>query len=94
MNYKENTDKVKNDFAIIQKEFLTIKETANYLGITKSYLYKLTSTKKIPYYKPFGKLCLFDRKELEKWLHKNRIATDEELNQKALIYNLKKGGKK
>lgn len=55
------------------KEVLTSEETAKYMGMSRSYLYKLTSTGKIPHYKPTGKYCFFNRVEIEKWLQQNKI---------------------
>lgn len=74
------------------KEVLTTEEAAAYMGMRKSYLYKLTMNKKIPHYKPMGKVCYFQRKELEEWLLSNRVATDEELTEKAQDYCIRKGG--
>ena len=34
---------------------LTLNEAAQYLDISKSYLYKLTCSNKIPHYKPNGR---------------------------------------
>jgi len=76
------------------KEVLTFDEVARFTGLSKSYLYKLTSSKRIPHYKPTGKLCYFNREEVEAWLQENRISTDEEISQKAQIYCMKKGGLK
>lgn len=76
------------------KEVLTSEEAARYLGVSKSYLYKMTMRKEIPHYKPMGKMCYFNREELEQWLQRNRIATDEELNQQAAAYCQQKGGRK
>lgn len=74
------------------KEVLTTEEAAAYMGMRKSYLYKLTMNKKIPHYKPMGKVCYFQRRELEEWLLSNRVATDEELSEKAQDYCTRKGG--
>lgn len=63
------------------KELLTIKEASVYLGIAKSYLYKLTSAKKIPHYKPNGKLVYFKRKELYDWAIQNQVIPDNANNQ-------------
>ena len=68
------------------KEVLTSQEAAKYLGVSMSYLYKLTMRKEIPHYKPMGKVCYFNRKELEAWMQRNRTATDGELNQQAKKY--------
>lgn len=74
------------------KEVLTSDEAARYMGISKSYLYKLTMKQEIPHFKPMGKMCYFNRVELEQWLQSNRIATSSEINQKAKAYCMKKGG--
>jgi excisionase family DNA binding protein len=74
------------------KEVLTSDETALYMGISKSYLYKLTMRHQIPHYKPMGKMCYFNRVEVENWLQTNRVATSEEYNEKANDYMMK-GGK-
>ncbi len=74
------------------KEVLTSDEAARYLGISKSYLYKLTMQQKIPHYKPLGKMCYFNRGELEQWLQSNRVSTEVEINQQAQQHCTKKGG--
>lgn len=76
------------------KEVLTTDEAAKYLGVSKSYLYKLTMQQKIPHYKPLGKMCYFNRVELEQWLQTNRVSTDEEISQKAQDYCMKKGARR
>jgi excisionase family DNA binding protein len=78
------------------KEVLTFDEAATFTGLSKSYLYKLTAGKEVPHYKPTGKMCYFNRMELQAWLQKNRIITVEELEEQAAAYALKakKGGKK
>lgn len=75
------------------KEVLTSEEAARYMGISKSYLYKLTMTRKIPHYKPMGKVCYFNRKELEGFLQGNRVATAAEISSKAQSYCMKGGEK-
>ena len=49
----------------------------------------------IPYYKPNGKLCFFDKAELEAWMKNVRIASQTELDRQAQAYivNRAKGGK-
>lgn len=78
---------------ITAKEILTFDEAALYLGLSKSYLYKLTSGQKIPHYKPAGKMVYFNRRELETWLQQNRVSTMTEINTKAQSYCMKKGGR-
>lgn len=66
--------RIVEECAYTTKEVLTSDETARYLGISKSYLYKLTMDKKIPHYKsPTGKMCFFNRKEIEAWMQTNPV---------------------
>ena len=76
------------------KEVLTSDECAKYLGVSKSCLYKWTMTRQIPHFKsPKGKICFFNRQEVEAWMQSNRVATDAELEAQAQKLS-KKGGKK
>lgn len=74
------------------KEVLTSEECARYLGVSKSCLYRWTMTRQIPHYKsPTGKLCFFNRAEVEAWMQTTRVATNAELEQQAQKHS-KKGG--
>lgn len=53
------------------KEYLTAKETADFIGIAQSYLYKLTARHTIPFYNPTGHRLLFKRLELKEWIESN-----------------------
>lgn len=68
---------------LLQKEILSLPEACIYLCISQSYMYKLTSSRKIPHYSPMGKLIFFKRTELEEWVFKNRRSTREEINSEA-----------
>ncbi len=57
---------------------LNFKETTEYLGCSKSYLYKLTSNNKIPHSKR-GKRLYFDKKTLDQWLLGNKVKTVSEI---------------
>ena len=58
--------------------------------------YKLTCSHQIPHYKPNGKQIYFDRAEVEAWMKQNRVATTQEMDQKAINYvvtgRMQKGG--
>ncbi len=75
------------------KEVLTFAEAAIFTGLSKSYLYKLTSGQKIPHYKPAGKVVYFNRTELQAWLQQNRVSTTDEIETKAQAFCMQKGGK-
>ena len=72
---------------------MTFDEAADYLGISKSHLYKLTSANKIPHYKPHGKRLYFTKGELNTWLLRNPIKTTGKIEQEAddYIVNGKRG---
>ena len=89
---QELADMVAAKVTITAKEVLTSQEAARYMGISQSYLYKLTMRQEIPHYKPSGKMCYFNRAELEQWLQSNRVSTDSEISGKAQSYCIGKGG--
>jgi excisionase family DNA binding protein len=68
------------------KNMLTFEDVLLLTGLSKSYLYKLTCKHAIPFYRPNGKQVYFDKKEIEAWLRQNRIATESELENKAITY--------
>lgn len=91
---KQVADLITANLIFCTKEVLTSDEAARYLGVSKSCLYKWTMGRKIPHYKSTtGKVCFFNRKEIEAWMQSQRIATDEELEQQAQTI-ARKGGKK
>ena len=65
------------------KKVLNFNEATSYLNVSKSHLYKMTSSCKIPHYKPNGKRLYFNTEELEKWLLSNRITTVDEIDEEA-----------
>lgn len=75
------------------KNVLTLDEACAFTGLKKSYMYRLTSTRQIPHFKPRAKLLYFKRSELEKWLMQNRVLTVEEINEQAANH-CKNGGLK
>lgn len=73
------------------KKVLSFEEAAQFTGLSKSYLYKLTSQQRIPHYKPSGKLIYFERNELERWLMQNRVSATDEIESKVQSYCMKGG---
>lgn len=65
-----------------QKTVLNFDEMATYTGLSKSHLYKLTSSGGVPCYKPKGKHIFFSKIEVDQWLLQNRKATTEEIEAK------------
>ena len=82
---------IAQNILISQKLVLSAPEAARYMGVSLSYLYKLTMQGKVPFSKPLGKMCFFDRLELEKFLMSNRQSTAAELQDMARSFCDKKG---
>lgn len=80
----------------VSKKVLTFEEAANYMGMSKSCLYKMTSQKLISHYKPNGKMIFFDREELEAYLLSVRVKPQTEIEEAASTYVVtgKHGGRK
>jgi len=81
------------------KTALTMNDVCLLSGLSKSHLYKLVWSKKIPYYKSEGgKMTYFNKQEIENWLLAYRVPTTEELEQKAIAHcvtsKTKKGARK
>lgn len=68
-----------------QKELMTIKEASIYLGFKVTYLYRLTSSNKIPFYKP-GHKVFFKKTDLDEWVFRHRESTQEEIEKRALNF--------
>ncbi|MBU2949703.1 helix-turn-helix domain-containing protein [Tamlana agarivorans] len=64
---------------LLEKEFFTLEEAAQFLNQSRSSLYKLTSKKDIPFYVPGGKMIYFRRSELEEWIINSKVETVDEL---------------
>ncbi|MDD2910165.1 MAG: helix-turn-helix domain-containing protein [Petrimonas sp.] len=87
----DSIEKMLTEQNMLKKEVLTFYEAAIYLEVSHSHLYKMTSTGIVPSYKPNGKKLYFDRKELDSWLLSNRQSSQEEIEQQAANYLIKKG---
>ncbi len=60
---------------LAQKTLFNFNETCQYLDVSESHLYKLTSARQIPHFCPQGKKLYFKREELNEWLQRNRQLT-------------------
>lgn len=67
----------------ILKEYLTVQEAADYLNLSSSLVYKLTSRHDLPIYKPNGKTIFIRRDDLNRWIARNRVLSQDELDEYA-----------
>jgi excisionase family DNA binding protein len=70
----------------MQREYLNFAEAAEFLGITKSTLYKMTHKKLIPYYKPTGKYIYFSAEDLRQFVKRGKISAAWEVEESAEQY--------
>ncbi len=97
MNHEEMISDLKNELKalkdevkrlsgllISQKKVLTVQEVADYAGLSKTFVYRMTSTGVIPFYKPRGKMIYFNKEEVETWLLHNQER--EEIGMKSATY--------
>ncbi len=71
---------IENLLAGKQNNLLNFNQAAQYLSISHSHLYKMTSQRKIPFHKPSGKYLYFFKHELDAWITRNdenKIMNDE-----------------
>jgi excisionase family DNA binding protein len=73
---------------LLKKDVLNFNDACNYLDISASHLYKLTSQKSIPHFCPQGKKLYFNRAELDEWLQRNRQTSTDEIETMAANYLL------
>ena len=69
-NIQSQLDEIK-ELLIANKKVLNIDEVCTYTGLSKNYLYKLTSLNRIPHSKPSGKSLYFDKDRIDEWLLRN-----------------------
>lgn len=67
------------------KTVLDFDETLLFTGLSRGYLYRLTSEKKIPFFKKNRKLY-FKKSDLEEWMLERRVPTSDEIQSKATTY--------
>ena len=70
---------------IANKEYLDVAEAARYLGVSKSEIYHLTSSKVLPFYRPGGKKVYIYKFDLVDYLSKHHIESNEEAGRR-IIY--------
>lgn len=83
---KLQLDRIERLTLLSAKNVLCFDDVVLLTGLSKSHLYKMTCSHKVPHYKPNGKQIYFDRLEIEDWMKQNRIATTKEVEQVAANY--------
>ena len=64
----------------MQKRFLDVRQTAEFLNVSVHLIYRMVEMKRIPHTR-IGRKLLFDLKRLERWIEENSCEPDD-LNEK------------
>ena len=73
LSHLERVEKI----AYAAKDFLNIDEVAAYLQVSKSFVYKLTSSRELTVYKPSGKNIFILRDDLNEWIRRCLLYTSD-----------------
>ena len=92
----EKLSKIESLYLQQPEQILSFNETCSFLGYSKSYLYKLTHSRRIPHYKPNGKNIFFKKTDLENFLlqGKKEVVPTEDIEALAANYLLTKNTSK
>ena len=64
---------------INDKIILTVEDLMDYTGFSQKQIYKLTSIRAIPHYKPSGRKLFFKKDEIDEWITLGKVKTLKEL---------------
>lgn len=70
------------DTMILDKP-MTLRQAAEYTGYSPAYIYKLVHLNKLPVYKPEKGRLIFNPKDLNAFVYRNRQSADYELREQA-----------
>lgn len=74
-------------------KYLGIEQAAEFLGMTRNQVYKLTCKRELPYYKPTGRALYFLIDDLEEFQSRGRQKSRYEEESELAAELAKKGGK-
>jgi excisionase family DNA binding protein len=58
----------------IKTDYMDVSDLAQFLKMSESHVYTLTSKKEIPHIKMSGKKLLFDKSEILEWLKSKKVS--------------------
>lgn len=88
VNIIEQLNELKRLILMGAKTVLSVEDMCLLLGTTRGNVYRMTSQRQIPFYKPQGGKIYFKREEVESWLLRNRTASLDEIESKAEMHCL------
>ena len=88
----ENHLEKRNQLLVGQKAILSLKEAAEYMGVSESTLYKMTSARTITFYKPNNGKIYFKRVDLNNGMLQNEV-TSVTQREEDITAKIRKDGK-
>lgn len=80
----QRLDEIKSLTIIQTKDILTAEEAAMYMGLSRSYLYKLCQKLQIVHFhSKSGKTIYFRKKDLNEWMLHSKSITQKEIESEA-----------
>ena len=64
-------------------DMLSVAQASEYSGFSKSFIYKITSSNEAPFYKPNGKTIFFKRSDIDEFLCRKKVPSNQELRMDA-----------
>lgn len=81
----EKLDSISRLTLIGAKPVLNLEETILFTGFSKGHIYRLTSERKIPFYKK-GRKLFFKKTDIENWMLETSFPTNKEVQSQATTY--------
>ncbi len=79
--------RIEKNTLLASKSVFNLEDLLQYTGLSKSFIYRLTSENKIPFYKlDQGKNLFFKRDEIDAWMTKNKRKSTDEIEQESAKY--------
>jgi excisionase family DNA binding protein len=67
---------MKKSIDYIKSDYYTVKELSEYLKISQSHIYTMTSKRSIPHIKVAEKKVLFNKADIEAWLNDKKVSAE------------------
>lgn len=74
-----------DEAGLIKKKVFNVANLQAYTGWSLSKIYKLTSTKQIPFSKPTNGSLFFEREKIEEWLLQNAVREEDDSANKEYV---------
>jgi excisionase family DNA binding protein len=74
----------------VNEEVFDMKEALSYLKLSKGTMYRMTMDRLVPHYK-VGKRLYFRKEELDAWIGKGKVKTQQEINEESDEYLMRNG---